>query len=132
MLIVEDQDYMRRMLREFLQAAFPDKDIHEAGDGSSALALCFEHRPPVVLMDIGLPDANGIELTAQIKTMLPDTAVIIVSNHSGSAYTERAKAAGAFAYINKEAVHGELLPAVTAALNLASPGNNRHTTEQLP
>lgn len=118
MLIVEDQDYMRRMLREFLQAAFPDKNILEAGDGRNAMALCSEHRPDVVLMDIGLPDANGIELTAQIKTMLPDTVVIIVSSQTGSAYTERAKAAGAFAYINKEAVHDELLPTVTAALGL--------------
>ena len=124
MLIVEDQDYMRRMLREFLQAEFPDKNILEAGDGRSALTLCSERRPGIVLMDIGLPDANGIELTAKIKTMLPDTAVIIVSNHAGSAYTERAKAAGAFAYVTKEAVHAELLPAVTAALGLAQSGNN--------
>lgn len=124
MLIVEDQDYMRRMLREFLQAAFPDKNILEAGDGRSALALCTERRPGIVLMDIGLPDANGIELTAQIKRMLPDTAVIIVSNQTGNAYTERAKAAGAFAYVNKEAVHDELLPTVTAALDLAHPDTN--------
>ncbi len=129
MLIVEDQDYMRRMLREFLQAAFPEKNILEAGNGRSALALCMEHRPPVVLMDIGLPDANGIELTAQIKSMLPDTAVIIVSNHTGSAYTERAKAAGAFAYVAKDTVHDELLPTVTAALGLASPGSKLHPTE---
>jgi DNA-binding NarL/FixJ family response regulator len=121
MLIVEDQDYMRRMLREFLQAAFPGKNILEASDGRSALALCSARRPGVVLMDIGLPDANGIELTAQIKSMLPDTAVIIVSNQTGSAYTERARAAGAFAYIAKEAVHDELLPTVTAALGRTRP-----------
>lgn len=123
MLIVEDQDYMRHMLHELLQAAFPDKTIFEAGDGRSALALCSEHRPKMVLMDIGLPDANGIELTAQIKTMLPDTEVIIVSSHTGSAYTERAKAAGAFAYVTKEAVHAELLPTISAALGLVHPDN---------
>ncbi len=128
MLIVEDQDYMRRMLREFLQTAFPDKNILEAGDGRSALALCTERQPGIVLMDIGLPDTNGIELTAQIKTMLPDTAVIIVSNQTGSAYTERAKAAGAFAYISKEAVHDELLPTVTAALGLKRSGNDPQKT----
>ena len=124
MLIVEDQDYMRRMLREFLQAAFPGKNIHEAADGRSALAVCLERRPGIVLMDIGLPDANGIELTAQIKIMLPDTAVIIVSNLTGSAYTERAKAAGAFAYINKEAIHDLLLPAISAALGLSRSTND--------
>lgn len=126
MLIVEDQDYMRRMLREFLQSAFPHKNILEASDGRSALALCSERRPGVVLMDIGLPDANGIDLTTQIKAMLPDTAVIIVSSHAGSAYTERAKTAGAFAYINKEAVHDELLPTIAAALGQTPSGNSPH------
>lgn len=126
MLIVEDQDYMRRMLREFLQAAFPDKNILEASNGRSALALCTERRPGIVLMDIGLPDANGIDLTAQIKTMLPDTAVIIVSNQTGNAYTERAKAAGAFAYVSKEAVHDELLPTISAALGRKKSGTGPH------
>lgn len=128
MLIVEDQDYMRRMLREFLQAAYPDKNILEAADGRSALALCRERRPTIVLMDIGLPDANGIELTAQIKSMLPDTAVIIVSSNAGSAYTERARDAGAFAYITKETVYGKLLPAVHAALSTKHTGNDPQPT----
>ena len=116
MLIVEDQDYMRRMLREFLHSFFPEKNIHEAADGGSALALCAEKRPTVVLMDIALPDANGIELTARIKARMPDTEVIIVSSHTGSAYVERARMAGAFACIGKDVLHRELLPAVNAAL----------------
>lgn len=114
---------MRRMLREFLQAAFPDKPIHEAADGRSTLALRREHRPPGVLMDTGLPNANGIKLNARIKTMLPDTAVIIVSSHAGSAYIDWAKAAGAFAYIAKEAVHDKLLQTVATALGLTRQGN---------
>lgn len=119
MLIVEDQDYMRHALRAFLQTVFPDKKVLEAADGRSAMALCREHHPKLVLMDIALPDANGIELTAKIKIMMPDTAVIIVSSHSGSAYSERAKAAGAFACIAKDAVYEHLLPAVSAALSTA-------------
>lgn len=126
MLIVEDQDYMRRALRAFLQSVFPDKNVLEAADGKSALVLCRECRPKLVLMDIVLPDANGIELTAKIKDMLPDTAVIIVSNHSGSAYSERAKAAGAFACIAKDAVYEDLLPAVGAALGTPYPDADRN------
>jgi DNA-binding NarL/FixJ family response regulator len=129
MLIVEDQDYMRQMLREYLQAAFPGKTILEASDGRSALTLCSERKPRIVLMDIGLPDVNGIELTAKIKIMLPETAVIIVSSHAGSAYTERARAAGVFAYVTKEAVHEELLPAVIGALRQQDSGN---TAQQNP
>lgn len=116
MLIVEDQDFMRRVLRRFLQSAFPDSPLLEADNGSSALALCREHQPRVVLMDIELPDANGIELTAQVRRLLPDTAVIMVSAHTEGVYIERAQAAGAFAYVAKDALHQDLLPAIKAAL----------------
>lgn len=121
MLIVEDQDQMRRALREFLQSALPDKLIHEARDGRSALALCNQHRPNVVLLDIGLPDTNGIDLIGKIKSIRADTAVIIVSSQNSSAHVQRARAAGAFAYVNKDAVTDQLLPAVKAALDLLNP-----------
>lgn len=122
MLIVEDQVLMRRMLCEFVQSAYPDKQILEAKDGSSGLGLCYAYRPCIVLMDIGLPDANGIELTIQIKSRLPDTAIIIVSSHTGSAYTERAQAAGAFAYVTKDYIHRDLLPQIERALDGIAPG----------
>lgn len=116
MLIVEDQDRMRRMLREYLRSAYADAVILEAADGASGLELCRSRRPQLVLMDIGLPDANGIELTAQIREMLPETAVIIVSQHAAQVYVERARAAGAFAYIRKDRAYQELVPAINFAL----------------
>ena len=118
-LVVEDQDFMRRALRDYLQSAYPDAAIIEAADGARALELCRSRSPQLVLMDVGLPDANGIELTAQVKEMLPETAVIIVSQHAGDAYVERARAAGAFAYITKDKVYRELLPTVGRALGRA-------------
>ena len=124
MLIVEDQDVMRRMVVEYVQSAYPDAAIMEAGDGARALELCGSDRPQLVLMDVGLPDANGIDLTARIKAMLPETALIIVSQHTGCAYVERAQAAGAFAYVTKDKVYRELLPAVARALE---PGAPPHT-----
>ena len=96
MLIVEDQDVMRRMLVEYVQSAYPDAAIMEAADGARALALCRSRRPRLVLMDVALPDANGIELTAQIREMLPETEVIIVSQHAVATYVERAHAGGRF------------------------------------
>lgn len=122
MLIVEDQDIMRQMLREFLQSAYPDARILEAGSGDRALALCREHRPRLVLMDVKLPDANGIELTAQAKALLPETTVIVISQETARTYVERARAAGAFAYVAKHNLQRELLPAVASALsNSATP-----------
>lgn len=119
MLIVEDQDVMRRMLVEYVQSAYPDAAIMEAADGARALELCRSGRPRLVLMDVTLPDANGIELTAQIREMLPETEVIIVSQHAVAAYVERAHTAGAFAYITKDKVYRKLLPAIERALGRA-------------
>lgn len=124
-LVVEDQDFMRRALRDYLQSAYPDSAIIEAADGAHALELCRDRSPELVLMDVVLPDANGIDLTAQIKEMLPQTAVIIVSQHAGQAYVERARAAGAFAHITKDKVYRELLPAVGRALARAPSGDGQ-------
>ena len=124
MLIVEDQENMRSKLREFLQQAFPEKQIREASDGRSALALCHQYRPSVVLMDINLPDVNGIELTGRIKAMAPETTVIVVSAHTNRVYVERAIAAGASAFVEKHLVQEKLLTAVQRALgNSDQPGN---------
>jgi DNA-binding NarL/FixJ family response regulator len=120
MLIVEDQEQMRSALREFLQSAYPDATIREAADGASGLELCRRHHPRLVLMDVGLPDANGIELVARIKALLPDCAVIVVSQHAVRAYAERARAAGAFAYVAKDAIYGKLLQVVAGALGAAT------------
>ena len=122
MLIVEDQAVMRRMLVEYVQSAYPDITVMEAADGARALQLCRSSRPRLVLMDVALPDANGIELTAQIRAMLPETEVVIVSQHAVEAYVERAHAAGAFAYITKDKVYRELLPAIDRALGRAPSG----------
>jgi DNA-binding NarL/FixJ family response regulator len=116
MLIVEDQEPMRAALREFLQSAYPASTILEAADGAGALERCRSHRPRVVLLDVELPDANGIELIARIKALLPGVAVIMVSQHAGRIYSERARAAGAVAYVAKDAIRRELLPAIAAAL----------------
>ena len=128
-LIVEDQDYMRRTLVEYVQSACPDIAVMEAADGARALQLCRSNRPRLVLMDVALPDANGIELTAQIREMLPETEVLIVSQHTDAAYVERAQAAGAFAYITKDNVYRELLPAINRALDRA-PSDRGHGDAQ--
>ncbi len=123
MLIVEDQDPMRSALREFLQSAYPEATIREAINGARALELCRNHSPRLVLMDVGLPDANGIDLVARIKALLPDCAVIVVSQHTVRAYAERARAAGAFAYVTKDEIYHKLLQAVAGALaRVPEPG----------
>lgn len=115
-LIVDDHQPLRAVLRELLQSAYPGASIFEAADGARALEACASRAPALVLMDIGLPDINGIEVTARIKATLPKCKVIVVSQHAAGIYLERAREAGAFAYVGKGTLHRELLPAVARAL----------------
>lgn len=117
-LIVEDQALLRRTLRELLQDAFPDCEMQEAADGASALQACNAYRPVLVLMDKCLPDADGIELTARVKKLHPAIQVIVISYRSGEIYVQRALAAGARAYLLKDNLTTELIPAVAAALGI--------------
>jgi DNA-binding NarL/FixJ family response regulator len=110
---------MRRMLVEYVQSAYRGITVLEAADGARALESCRSGRPRLVLMDVALPDANGIELTVQIREMLPETEVVVVSQHAVEAYVDRARAAGAFAYITKDKVYRELLPTIERALGRA-------------
>ena len=110
-LIVEDAEVMRAMLREFMQNAFPGCTILDAADGERAMQAFVEHKPQLVLMDVRLPDADGIELTTRLLRLLPNTKVIVVSHLSGQVYVEQALAAGASAYVGKDHLLTELIPA---------------------
>ncbi len=108
---------MRNTLRSFVQLAHSDCDIVDAGTGQDGLQLCRERRPHLVLMDVRLPDSNGIELTAQVKEMLPETTVIIVSSHGETNYREHARANGASDYVVKDRIYQDLLPAIARAID---------------
>jgi two-component system response regulator DegU len=93
-LIVDDHSLLRGVMRDFLQSAFAGCNFPEAADGAGALEACNAYRPQLVLMDICLPDANGIELTARLGTLYPGIRVIVVSHMSGEDYVQQALAAG--------------------------------------
>lgn len=121
LLMIDDQSVMRALMRDFLQSSIPNLVIAEAPDASRGLKLVTERFPRVVLVDICLPDANGIELAAQITAMQRGTQVIMVTNLEGSAYVERAQAAGAAGYVRKDKIYSDLLPLVARALGIAPP-----------
>jgi len=123
LLIIDDQSVMRALIRDFLQSGMPDLLIAEAPDGARGLKLFTERYPRVVLLDISLPDANGIDLAGQIQASRPGTQVIMVTNMSGSAYVERAHAAGASAYVRKDKIYTDLMQVVTRALSGVPPHN---------
>jgi two-component system, NarL family, response regulator NreC len=120
-LVADDHAIVRRGLRGLLDEAQVSV-VAEAADGLEALRLCTEHRPDLLILDIGMPKLNGLEVTARVQKLPRPPAVVILSVHGDESYIIRALAAGAKAYLLKSATDEDLLPAVKAVSSaLPSP-----------
>jgi two-component system, NarL family, response regulator NreC len=111
-LIADDHGVMRRGLRLQLEQHADLEVVGEAADGRVAVQMAAELKPDVILMDIGMPNLNGIEATAQSLRVNPQIAVIILSMHSDEEYLLRALSAGARGYLMKESAEADLERAV--------------------
>jgi two-component system, NarL family, response regulator NreC len=112
-LLADDHAIVRRGLRGLLEAA-GHTVVAEAADGLEAIRLCEEHRPDTMILDIGMPRLNGIEVAARATKLDRPPGVIILSVHGDESYIMRALAAGAHAYLLKSATDEDLIPAVRA------------------
>jgi DNA-binding NarL/FixJ family response regulator len=112
-LLADDHGIVRRGLRSLLEDA-GHSVVAEAADGIEAVRLLEEHRPDLLIVDIGMPKLSGIEVSARAQKLDPPPVVIILSMHSDESYIIRALAAGARAYLLKDATDEDLLPAVRA------------------
>ena len=115
-LIVEDHNELRSSLTEWLKSTFRDCSFMAARSGEEAIDLVSIYQPGIVIMDIQLPQMNGIETIRHIKKMSPQTQAVILSVHNLAMYREEAMAAGACAYINKHNMHIELIPILVKLL----------------
>lgn len=112
-LIVDDHPAVRRSLTDWLSGHFPGFEILTAASGEEAVSLAEQWAPALVLMDLGLPGINGLEATRQIKALLPDCDVVMLTIHEGEAYRAEALAAGASDYVPKRTMQTALLPIVS-------------------
>jgi len=115
-LIVEDNDAVRNSLYEWLSGAFPNCRFMKTKSGERAVGLVSIDPPNIVLMDVGLPQMNGIEATRRIKEKLPATEVVILTVYEDEAYQADAAAAGASAYILKRKIISDLVPELSRRL----------------
>ncbi len=111
-LVADDHGIVRRGLRLILERHEGWKVVGEAADGREVVRLAAELSPTIVIMDIGMPQLNGIDATAQIVHRDPRAGVIILSMHSDEGYIVRALTAGARGYLLKDSVEEDLLQAV--------------------
>ena len=112
-LLADDHSIVRRGLRGLVEAEGLTV-VAEAGDGIEAVKLCEQHRPELLILDIGMPRLNGIEVAARAQKLDRPPGVIILSVHGDESYIMRALAAGARAYLLKSATDEDLIPAVRA------------------
>jgi DNA-binding NarL/FixJ family response regulator len=113
-LLADDHTVMREGLRALLERQSDMEVVAEASDGRECVRLVGERSPDVVVMDIAMPNMNGIEATRRITAESPATAVAILSMHQDESYVLRALKAGAKAYLLKDSLRTEVLEAIRA------------------
>lgn len=111
-LLADDHTLFRRGLRRILEDHPEFAVVAEAGSGIEAVELAVKHRPDVAIVDIGMSELNGVEVTDQIVRHLPATAVLILSMHNDERYVIRAVKAGARGYILKDSVEDGVIQAI--------------------
>jgi DNA-binding NarL/FixJ family response regulator len=121
--IIEDHDVIREVFLELLDAEVDLSVCGIAGNGSEALEALTTLSPTVVLVDLSLPDMNGLDLVRELRARDPELCILVVSGHQAARYRQQAEQAGADVYIDKLDAHTMLVPAIRETLNrLAAPG----------
>ena len=116
-LLADDHALFRGGVRSLLEEEDDLEIVGEASNGAEALAKVRELSPDVVVMDITMPEVDGIEATRNIMSEFPDTKVIALSIHGGKRFVENMLSAGAAGYMLKDSVPEELVDAIRAVLS---------------
>ena len=114
LLIVDDHPLVREGLKARLSALPSIEVVGEAGDADEASRLVQQTRPDLVLMDVGMKDVNGIELTRQLLAEQPQLLVLVLSMYDNPEYVNRAMQAGARGYVLKDAPASDIIDAIAA------------------
>jgi DNA-binding NarL/FixJ family response regulator len=115
-LIADDHEVVRSGLRAILEAQPDWNVVGEANDGKTAISTAVELKPDIAIIDYSLPVMNGIEVTRQIKTRLPDTEILIFTMHDSDTVASEAFKTGARAYLLKSDAKKYLIQAVTSLI----------------
>ena len=137
-LVVDDFEPWRRSVRSMLKKRADVRLVVEVADGLESVQKASELKPDLILLDIGLPGLNGIEVARHLRKLVPNGKVLFLSLDSSPDVVREALSQGALGYLHKPRAQSELLPAIEAVLEgkqfvsrgLLSEDTNEHATHR--
>lgn len=114
-VLVDDHPIVRQGLRAVIEAQPDVEVVGEAADGGAGVRLCLDTQPDVVIMDLRMPELDGLEATRQLRSQSPAIAVLVLTMYDDDAMVFEAIAAGAVGYLVKGSDGGDIVAAIRAA-----------------
>jgi two-component system, NarL family, response regulator NreC len=116
-LVVDDFEIVRRNLCRLLASERDFEVVSQAATGLEAIKEAERYQPDVVLLDISMPELNGLAATPLIKKVAPNSKILIVSNHDNAGFVREALSSGALGFISKSDLGAEIASAVRTVNN---------------
>ena len=116
-LIVDDHEIMREGMSALLRKYSQFEVVGQATDGRQALEMASQLKPDVIIMDVGMPNLNGIDATKKLLSLYPDLKIMALSAHSDGAIVAKMIKAGASGYMLKESAFDELIEGLNTLLD---------------
>jgi DNA-binding NarL/FixJ family response regulator len=113
-MLADDHETVREGLRMIVNAQDDMEVVGFAGDGREAVAMAQELMPDILVMDISMPELNGLKATEKLSKVCPQVKVLTLSRHAEDGYMRELLAAGAWAYVLKQSAPSELIHAIRA------------------
>ena len=117
LMLVDDHQVIRTGLKSFLQTQPDFEVVAEASNGQEAITRALETRPDIVIMDISMPEMDGLEATRRLKELWPQVVVLSLTIHEDKFYFMKMLEAGASGYLTKQAASDELVQAIHTVAN---------------
>lgn len=111
-VLAEDHNTVREGIKMLVDSQSDMRVVGEAGDGDAAIVKVREHRPDVLVMDISMPEMNGLKATRRLKAEFPDIKILTLTRHDDDSFLEQLISAGASGYVLKQSAPEELINAI--------------------
>ena len=111
-VLAEDHKTVREGIKLLVNAQADMEVVGEAGDGAAAIKVVRENNPDVVVMDVSMPEMNGLKATRKLKAEFPDLRILTLTRHNDDSFLEQLLGAGASGYVLKQSAPAELIKAI--------------------